>query len=343
MPNNHRINIEGAYHAPFWFPFASVYVPVTPCVLDGSLSFLEMVWKLLKNLNDVNAATNANHTDILTLAGEINTIYGTLDGKLDFLEVTFDDTDDPISADKTFAEIAAAFNSKIVLGRCGSSFYVCLSESEARPAAYQFYSLDGLKLDILAINSLNVISRTTVNLITSAGGTITGALTVPAPTADGHAATKKYVDDQDAATLIAAKGYSDETFVKTTGDSGSTYATRSATEQSFTDIPSSPSTLTLNNLYAKLARWYVEISNRVTVADVVDSGGTLRCSKTFAVVKDMIDAGHEVIVHYDDGALSTLKTNVARVDTFNASKITFWCTGYTITLNSDESVTVTTN
>lgn len=343
MPNNHRINIEGAYHAPFWFPFASVYVPVTPCVLDGSLSFLEMVWKLLKNLNDVNAATNANHTDILTLAGEINTIYGALDGKLDFLEVTFDDTDDPITADKTFAEIAAAFDSKIVLGRCGSSFYVCMSESESRPAAYQFYSLDGLKLDILAVNSLDVVSRTTVNLITSAGGTVTGALTVPAPTAEGHAATKKYVDDQDQATLTAANTYAVTYFISKTGDAGSAYATRSATEQTFDDIPSSPATLTLNNLYAKLARWYKEIADRVTIADVVDSSGTMRCSKTFAVLKAMIDAGHEVIVHYQDGSLSTVKTNVARLDTFNDSRLTFYCSAYTITLNSDESVTVATN
>ena len=343
MPNNHRINIEGEYHSPFWFPYASVYVPVTPCVLDGSLSFLEMVWKLLKNLNDVNAATNANHTDIETLAGEINTIYGTLDGKLDFLEVTFDDTADPITADKTFAEIAAVFSSKIVLGRCGSMFYVCLSESEARPAAYQFYSLDGLKLDILAVNSLDVVSRTTVNLITSAGGTVTGALTVPAPTTDGHAATKKYVDDQDAATLTEANTYADTYFISKTGDAGSAYATRSATEQTFDDIPTAPATLTFDDLYSKLGRWYQEIKNKVTVADVVDSSGTLRCSKTFAVLKAFADEGQEIIVHYEDGTLSTVKTNVARLDTFNDSKLTFYCSAYTITLNSDESVTVATN
>lgn len=343
MSNQNRINIEGAYHAPFWFPFASVYVPVTPCVLDGSLSLLESIWKVMKNLNEVNSAVNANHTDILTLASEIETIEGELDGKLDFLEVTFDDTDDPITADKTFTEIAAAFASKIIIGRCGSSFYVCLSESEARPAAYQFYSLDGLKLDILAVNSLNVISRTTVNLITSAGGTITGALNVAAPTQDANAATKKYVDDQDQATLTAANTYADTYFISKTGDAGSAYATRSETDRDFTDIPADPSTLTFDALYAKLGRWYQEIANKVTIADVVDSSGTLRCSKTFAALKAMVDDGQEVIVHYEDGTLSTLKTNVARLDTFNDTKLTFYCSAYTITLNSDESVTVASN
>lgn len=340
--NENRINIAGSYHKPFFFPFASVYVPVVPCVLDGSLSLLESIWKVMKNLNELNGAVNANHTDILTLSGVLENVITELNGKLDFLEVNFTG-EDPIEADKTYTEIADAFEDKLVIGRYNDQLYLLMAYDETtRPAPLLFYSLHGSVLDIISYGHAT-ITKTSLAIITSAGGTVTGELNVAAPTQDANAATKKYVDDQDAETLAAAKTYADQNFVTTTGNAGSTYATRSATEQNFTDIPSSPSTLTLNNLYAKLGRWYTEISNRVTVADVVDSSGTLRCSKTFAVLKDMIDAGHEVIVHYEDGALSTVKTNVARLDTFNDSKLTFYCSAYTITLNSDESVTVATN
>ena len=338
--NENRINIAGSYHRPFFFPFASVYVPVVPCVLDGSLSLLESIWKVMKNLNELNGAVNANHTDILTLSGVLEDVITELNGKLDFLEVNFTG-EDPITADKTYTEITDAFEDKLVIGRYNDQLYLLMAYDETtRPAPLLFYSLHGSVLDIISYGHA-AITKTSLAVITSAGGTVTGELNVAAPTQDANAATKKYVDDQDAETLAAAKTYADQTFVKTNGDSGSTYATRNATEQDFTDIPSS--TLTLNNLYAKLGRWYSEIANRVTVADVVDSSGTLRCTKTFAVLKDMIDAGHEVIVHYEDGALATLKTNVARVDTYNNTKITFWCSGYTITVNSDESVTAVAN
>ena len=36
-----------------------------------------------------------------------------------------------------------------------------------------------------------------------AGATFTGAVTVPTPTVDAHAATKKYVDDEIAAAIAA--------------------------------------------------------------------------------------------------------------------------------------------
>ena len=365
---NNTINLVGSYHRPFWFPFASVYVPVTPCVLDGSLSFLEMVWKLLKNLNDVNAATNANHTDILTLESQIETIISALDQKLDFLEVEFDDSEETITADKTFAEIAAAFSSKIILGRCGSMFYVCLSESENRPAAYQFYSLDGMKLDVLAVNSLDVITRTTVNLITSAGGTVDGALIVQTPTANGHAANKKYVDDQDAATLAAAKDYADShdattlqsakdyadshdattlqsakdyadaNFVKTNGDSGNTYASRNTTELNFTDIPASPSTITISNLLAKLSRWYTEIKNKITRAEITNTGGVYKCSMTFADIYALFLEGQEVQLIYDD-PLSTLEVSIMRTERYGPTSITFVGDNHTCTITSSDVIT----
>ena len=64
-----------------------------------------MVWKLLKDLNKVVDAANANHTDILTIANEINTIYGMMAAKLSYLEVTFEDNDGKITADKELDEI----------------------------------------------------------------------------------------------------------------------------------------------------------------------------------------------------------------------------------------------
>ena len=92
-------------------PLNSVYTPVIPCVLDGNLSFLEMVWKLLYHINIIVDSVNANHGDIEDLAQAINELDA---DKLSVMWVEIDATARPIKANKTFAEIAEGMRKGIV-------------------------------------------------------------------------------------------------------------------------------------------------------------------------------------------------------------------------------------
>ena len=92
-------------------PLNSVYTPVIPCVLDGNLSFLEMVWKLLYHINIIVDSVNANHGDIEDLAQAINELDV---DKLSVMWVEIDVTARPIKANKTFAEIAEGMRKGIV-------------------------------------------------------------------------------------------------------------------------------------------------------------------------------------------------------------------------------------
>ena len=56
---------------------------------------------------------------------------------------------------------------------------------------------------------LDQVEQTANAAMPKSGGTFTGAVSIQEPTQDSHAATKKYVDDQDEATLTAAKSYAD--------------------------------------------------------------------------------------------------------------------------------------
>ena len=92
-------------------PLNSVYTPVIPCVLDGNLSFLEMIWKLLFHINGIVDAVNANHGDIEDLAQAINEL---IEDKLSVMWVELDLTVRPMKANKTFAEIAEGMRNGIV-------------------------------------------------------------------------------------------------------------------------------------------------------------------------------------------------------------------------------------
>ena len=204
-----NIDITGSYHKPFWFPFASVYVPVTPCVLDGSLSFLEMVWKLLRDLNKTIEATNANHTDILTLVDEINKLYGS---KLSYIVVNFTQPNPmlaEITADTDYTDIVKAYAKGIVLGQFNGDLYIALGYDSDNKVV-SFYSLNGVNLRRIEDNE-NRVSYYNEQIITNNGGTITGILNLTRTPADGNeAANKKYVDDRDVITLQAAKTYADQ-------------------------------------------------------------------------------------------------------------------------------------
>ena len=204
-----NIDITGSYHKPFWFPFASVYVPVTPCVLDGSLSFLEMVWKLLRDLNKTIEATNANHTDILTLVDEINKLYGS---KLSYIVVNFTQPNPmlaEITADTDYTDIVKAYAEGIVLGQFNGDLYIALGYDSDNKVV-SFYSLNGVNLRRIEDNE-NRVSYYNEQIITNNGGTITGILNLTRmPAAGNEAANKKYVDDRDVNTLQEAEAYADQ-------------------------------------------------------------------------------------------------------------------------------------
>ena len=268
-----NIDITGSYHKPFWFPFASVYVPVTPCVLDGSLSFLEMVWKLLRDLNKTIEATNANHTDILTLVDEINKLYGS---KLSYIVVNFTQTNPllaVITADTDYSDIIKAYAEGIVLGQFNGDLYIALGYDSDNKVV-SFYSLNGVNLRRIEDNE-NRISYYNEQIITNNGGTITGILNLTRTPTDGNeAANKKYVDDRDVNTLQAAKTYAD------TQDEITLKAAKTYTDKQ--------DTITL-----QAAKTYADQQDAITLqaaktyADQQDEI-TLQAAKTYADTQDEI-------------------------------------------------------
>ena len=105
------INIKDKELEKVNIPLNSVYTPVIPCVLDGNLSFLEALWKILHHINVIVDAVNANHGDIEDLAQAINEL---IEDKLSVMWVELDLTVRPIKANKTFAEIAEGMKKGIV-------------------------------------------------------------------------------------------------------------------------------------------------------------------------------------------------------------------------------------
>ena len=107
----YMINIKDKELEKVNIPLNSVYTPVIPCVLDGNLSFLEALWKILHHINVIVDGVNANHGDIEDLAQAINEL---IEDKLSVMWVELDLTVRPIKANKTFAEIAEGMKKGIV-------------------------------------------------------------------------------------------------------------------------------------------------------------------------------------------------------------------------------------
>ena len=105
------INIKDKELEKVNIPLNSVYAPVIPCALDGNLSFLEVLWKILHHINVIVDGVNANHGDIEDLAQAINELD---EDKLSVMWVELDLTVRPIKANKTFAEIAEGMKRGIV-------------------------------------------------------------------------------------------------------------------------------------------------------------------------------------------------------------------------------------
>ena len=319
-----NIDITGSYHKPFWFPFASVYVPVTPCVLDGSLSFLEMVWKLLRDLNKTIEATNANHTDILTLVDEINKLYGS---KLSYIVVNFTQPNPmlaEITADTDYTDIVKAYAEGIVLGQFNGDLYIALGYDSDNKVV-SFYSLNGVNLRRIEDNE-NRVSYYNEEVITNNGGTITGILNLTRTPADGNeAANKKYVDNQDAITLQAAKTYTDKQD-EITLKNAKTYAEQqdAITLQAAKTYAEQQDEITL-----QAAKTYADQQDEITLKDAKtyaeqQDAITLQAAKTYADQQDAItlQAAKTYADQQDEITLQAAKTYADQQDeiTLQAAK-----------------------
>ena len=235
------INIKDKELEKVNIPLNSVYTPVIPCVLDGNLSFLEVLWKILHHINVIVDGVNANHGDIEDLAQAINELDA---DKLSVMWVELDPTVRPIKANKTFAEIAEGMRKGIVFltikndddtiiffpfyksdgainflridGKCEMIVSIRADES-VTPYQYSFATEDHDTTfqaqvtfnNIVDFNKFTEFHETTrfYKLITADSG-----ITVPTATAASGrklAANLEYVGNVSEQTLVAAKTYTD--------------------------------------------------------------------------------------------------------------------------------------
>lgn len=235
------INIKDKELEKVNIPLNSVYTPVIPCVLDGNLSFLEVLWKILYHINVIVDGVNANHGDIEDLAQAINELDA---DKLSVMWVELDVTARPIKANKTFAEIAEGMKRGIVFLtiKIEGSTVICFPFN-VTDTVITFLSTDGkneMIISIRADESVTIVrysfatedhpttfqEQVTFNntvdfnkftefhettrfykLITADSG-----ITVPTATAASGrklAANLEYVGNVSEQTLAAAKTYAD--------------------------------------------------------------------------------------------------------------------------------------
>ena len=228
MEDNTRFTptYTGVPHARL--PFRSVYIPVVPCALDGCLSLLELIAKMQYVVNSYQAGIEANHTDIVNLAAELDQAVTELH--------TYVDTQDAatLAAAKTYADgldaalrtyvdtqdaaTLASANAYAESLRDLLTTYVDTQDAATLAAAKTY--ADGLDAalrayvdtqDAATLASANAYAESLRDLLTTYVDTQDAATLAAAKTyADGlDAALRTYVDTQDAATLAAAKTYAD--------------------------------------------------------------------------------------------------------------------------------------
>lgn len=179
MPNdnNSRTFIPTFPGAPhFRLPFRSVYMPVVPCVLDGTLSLLELIAKLEYVINQYHDAIEANHTDILALATELETSLADLREYIDAQDAA------TLDAAKVYADGLDAALRVYIDAQDADTLELAKDYAEALRDALKIY-VD--QQDAATLSSAKAYADALRD------------------------ALKTYVDTQDAATLTAAKTYAD--------------------------------------------------------------------------------------------------------------------------------------
>lgn len=234
------INIKDKELEKVNIPLNSVYTPVIPCVLDGNLSFLEVLWKILYHINVIVDGVNANHGDIEDLAQAINELDA---DKLSVMWVDLDVTARPIKANKTFAEIAEGMKKGIVFATIKQTGTLIAVPVFANDRVISFYYIDNKNSTTIQINSDESVNIEEYNLAAENRSahfledvtfhniadfnkftqfhettrfykliTADSGITVPTATAASGrklAANLEYVGNVSEQTLAAAKTYAD--------------------------------------------------------------------------------------------------------------------------------------
>lgn len=353
-------------------PLNSVYTPVIPCVLDGNLSFLEMVWKLLYHINIIVDSVNANHGDIEDLAQAINELDA---GKLSVMWVEIDITARPIKANKTFAEIAEGMRKGIV-------FVTTKNEDEilifipiySSNNAINFLHIDSKNELIVSIrpdesvtlyqysfatedhpttfqeqvtfnntvdfNKFTEFHETTkfYKLITADSG-----ITVPTATASsgrGLAANLEYVGNACSETLTAAKTYAD------TQDAAVQKAATIYTNTKCGETLAAAKTYanTQDETTLNSAKTYTD-NKFAHVSIVKNVDGTLTADSTFSIIYLNIIRGNVVDVKFSSEN-NRNSTYIMRNTIITPTKLTFigydeTATIHTCTIDSDNNITYT--
>ena len=234
------INIKDKELEKVNIPLNSIYTPVIPCALDGNLSFLEVLWKILYHINVIVDGVNANHGDIEDLAQAINEL---IEDKLSVMWVELDVTARPIKANKTFAEIAEGMRKGIVFATIKQLGTLIAVPIFANDNVISFYYVDiknSTTIQIKSDESVNIeeynfaaenrsahfwedvtfhniadfIKHTQFRETTKFYKLITADSGIIVPTATaasgrGLAANVEYVGNVCSETLAAAKTYAD--------------------------------------------------------------------------------------------------------------------------------------
>jgi hypothetical protein len=350
-------------------PLNSVYTPVIPCVLDGNLSFLEMVWKLLYHINVIVDAVNANHGDIEDLAQAINDL---IVDKLSVMWVEVDITAKPPKANKTFAEIAEGMRKGIVFltvkqngtiiavpvlaGDNVISFYLVnnkysttieiKSDESVNIEEYTFapenrsvqFSEDVTFNNIADFNKFTQFHEATrfYKIITADSG-----ITVPTATAVSartFAANLEYVGNACSETLTAAKKYTDTKCGETL-----------TAANTYTDTVCSK-TLTAAKTYADTqdettlisAKTYTDMKF-VHVGVVKNADESLTADTTFSIIYLNIKRGGVVDVNFSS-VNNRNSTYIMRNTIITPTKLTFigydeTATIHTCTIDSNDNIT----
>jgi hypothetical protein len=350
-------------------PLNSVYTPVIPCVLDGNLSFLEMVWKLLYHINVIVDAVNANHGDIENLAQAINEL---IVDKLSVMWVEVDVTAKPIKANKTFAEIAEGMRKGIVfltLKQGGTiiavpifagdnviSFYFVnnkysttieiKSDESVNIEEYTFaaenrsvqFSEDVTFNNIADFNKFTQFHETTrfYKIITADSG-----ITVPTATAVSartFAANLEYVGNACSETLTAAKEYTDKQDAAV--QKAATIYTNTKCGETLAAAKTYADTQDETTLTS--AKTYTD-SKFAHVGVVKNDDGSLTADSTFSIIYLNITRGAVVDVNFSS-ANNRNSTYIMRNTIITPTKLTFigydeTATIHTCTIDSDNNIT----
>lgn len=366
------INIKDKELEKVNIPLNSVYTPVIPCVLDGNLSFLEVLWKILHHINVIVDGVNANHGDIEDLAQAINELDV---DKLSVMWVELDLTAIAIKANKTFAEIAEGMRKGIVFLTIkiegSTAIFVPFNVADS---VITFLSTDGKNQMIISIradesvtilrysfatenhpttfqeqvtfnntvdfNKFTEFHETTrfYKLITADSG-----ITVPTATAvSGRklAANLEYVGNVSEQTLAAAKEYSDKQDAAV--QKVATIYTNTKCGETLAAAKTYANTQDETNLAS--AKEYTD-SKFVHVSIIKNDDGSLTADNTFSTIYLNITRGAVVDVKYSSEN-NRNSIFIMRNTIITPTKLTFigydeTATLHTCTIDSDNNIVYT--